>query len=104
MKFDANLVPLILSGEKTSTWRLWDDKGLATGDIVDLLHRDTLQTVATAELTEVVEKPLGQLTAEDKVGHETYASDQAMYDGFARMYKREVGPDTLVKIVRFKLI
>ena len=25
-KFSAHLVPLILSGEKTCTWRLWDDE------------------------------------------------------------------------------
>ena len=102
LKFDANLVPLILSGEKTSTWRLLDDKELATGDIVDLLRRDTLESIGQAELTKVVEKPLGQLTAEDKVGHADYASNQVMYENFARMYKREVGPETMVKIVQFK--
>jgi len=32
LKFSAELVPLILSGEKTMTWRFWDDKDLDSGD------------------------------------------------------------------------
>jgi len=28
LKFEPNLVPKILSGEKTSIWRLFDDKDL----------------------------------------------------------------------------
>jgi hypothetical protein len=29
LKFYDNLIPLILSGEKTSTWRIFDDKNLS---------------------------------------------------------------------------
>ena len=32
VKFRDYLVPLVLSGEKDSTWRLFDDKGLSEGD------------------------------------------------------------------------
>lgn len=29
LKFSENLVPLILSGQKTATWRMFDEKDLA---------------------------------------------------------------------------
>ncbi|NOY35708.1 MAG: ASCH domain-containing protein, partial [bacterium] len=41
LKFKEHLVPLVLSGEKISTWRLFDDKDLRVGDKVDLINSDT---------------------------------------------------------------
>jgi hypothetical protein len=38
LKFRDYLVPLILSGSKTATWRLFDDKDLAKGDAIQLLE------------------------------------------------------------------
>ncbi len=32
LNFSDKLVPLVLSGAKTATWRLFDDKNLAIGD------------------------------------------------------------------------
>ena len=36
LKFREYLVPLVLSGEKDSTWRLFDDKDLSVGDEIEL--------------------------------------------------------------------
>jgi hypothetical protein len=36
VKFRDYLVPLVLSGEKTSTWRLFDDKNLSAEDEIEL--------------------------------------------------------------------
>jgi len=36
VKFRDYLVPLVLSGGKTSTWRLFDDKDLSVGDEIEL--------------------------------------------------------------------
>jgi len=41
LKFANNLVSLILSGEKTATWRLFDDKDLTKGDKVLFLDQET---------------------------------------------------------------
>ena len=38
LHFISKLIPLVLSGEKISTWRLWDDKSLSEGDVVDFLE------------------------------------------------------------------
>lgn len=103
LKFDAHLVPLVLSGEKTSTWRLWDDKNLSNGDIVDFIDRGTGQRFATAELVKVIEKPIKDLTQEDQAGHEKYVSVQEICETFSGYYKQAVTPDDKMKIIWFKL-
>lgn len=104
LKFDAHLVPLVLSGEKTSTWRLWDDKNLAVGDIVDFIDRGTGQQFATAELVKVTEKSIKDLTPEDQAGHEKHESVQEICETFSRYYKQSVTPDDKMKIIWFKLV
>jgi len=103
LKFSPDLVPLILSGEKTLTWRLWDDKDLQVGDMVTFIRIPELTPFATAKITSAVEKPMGQLTEEDKRSHETFESDEEMYNTYTKYYGKPVGHNTLVKIIRFEL-
>ena len=104
MKFAPILVPLVLSGEKISTWRLWDDKNLTTGDIVEFANSETLEVFAKAELTKVIEKPFKDLTDEEKIGHEKYTSKEELFKTFEKYYKKPVDENTMFKIVSFKLI
>jgi len=104
LHFISELIPAILARKKTSTWRLWDDKNLTKGDVVDFLETGTEKHFATARLTKVIEKPIGELTEKDKAGHEEFKSDQEIYETFSRYYQHSVGPKTLVKIIWFKLI
>jgi hypothetical protein len=104
LKFAPHLVPLILDGSKTSTWRLWDDKNLAEGDIIDFLESGTNKHIATAKLIKVYEKTLGILTPEDKKGHEQFKSDEEMYQHYKEYYKREVNGDTPLKIINYVLL
>ena len=104
LKFSPELVPLILSGEKTVTWRLWDDKDLQEGDIVTCIKRPKLETFAKIKITSIVEKTMGDLTEDDKRGHEPFESDEEMYATYTRYYGKSVGPNTPVKVVRFELI
>lgn len=60
---------MILSGEKTTTWRLYDDKDLSEGDIVSFLVWEDGKEFARAILTEVNETQLGNLTEKDFDGH-----------------------------------
>ncbi len=103
MKFSPDLVPLVLSGEKTSTWRLFDDKDLKTGDTIDFIKRPELTKFAEAKLTSVVGKKLGELTEEDKKGHEKFASDTEMYKTYEGYYNKPVGPETPIKLIRFEI-
>ncbi len=103
LKFRAYLVPKVLSGEKYSTWRLFDDKDVKEGDVVDLLEFVTNRHFGVAKITKVVEKPMGELTTEDKAGHEEFESDEQMYEVYTTYYKQPVGPETPVKVIRFEL-
>jgi hypothetical protein len=48
IKFRDYLVPLVLSGEKNCTWRLFDDKDIQRGDNVSLINWNTKEPFANA--------------------------------------------------------
>lgn len=104
LHFVKALIPLILDGSKTITWRLWDDKDLAGNDIVRFLEAGSNKHFATAKITQVIEKQMGQLSDNEKDGHEKFENDKQMYETYTKYYGKKVGPKTLVKVVWFKLI
>lgn len=104
IKFASDLIPLVQAGTKSATWRLFDDKALTAGDTVTFINRETGKSFARAELVTVYEKPLGQLSQEDWVGHEPFSSDQEMYKKYEEYYHRPVTVETTVKIIQFKLL
>lgn len=104
LKFVEKLSKLILSGEKTTTWRLFDDKDLQVGDEVSFLVKETLEEFAKARLIEVKENIFGNLTADDFAGHEKYSSPVEMYQTFSEFYQREVDKNSPVKIIKFILL
>src|SRR4030042_4850059 len=97
LHFSSPLVNLVLSGRKTVTWRLWDDKDLKVGDIVDCLESGTEKNFATFKIIKVNKKKMGKLTINDKEGHEDFKNEKEMYRVYSNYYEREVTPDTLVK-------
>ncbi|HJZ06223.1 hypothetical protein A2634_02130 [Candidatus Amesbacteria bacterium RIFCSPHIGHO2_01_FULL_48_32] len=103
IKFSSQLVPLIISGEKTATWRLWDDKDFQVGDVVIFIKKPEMLPFAEAELVNVKEKLFGQIRENDNdfMGHEQYPD---MYRAYSDYYGRKVERDTLVKIIRFKIL
>ena len=72
LKFAENLVPLILSGEKTSTWRLFDEKDLKTGDRLIFINQANGKEFAKAEIVSIVKKILGEIKDSDFAGHEKF--------------------------------
>lgn len=103
LKFRDHLVPLVLSGEKNSTWRLFDDKNLSVGDEILLQEFEKDEPFAKGVITKTTEKRFGDLTDDDKRGHETYANDEEMYRTYTGYYKTSVTRDTTVKIIWFSL-
>ncbi|MFA5926575.1 MAG: ASCH domain-containing protein [Patescibacteria group bacterium] len=101
IKFASKLVPLILSGEKTATWRLWDDKDLREGDELVFLESGQAKPFARAVIATVAAKTFGRLASEDKFGHEDYASDEEMYETYSGYYGKPVDQNTPIKIIRF---
>jgi hypothetical protein len=104
IKFRPELAQLVAEGKKTTTWRLFDDKDFQAGDEVELINKATLQTFGYATITEVALKPIAALDDADWDGHERFPNEEAMYAAYRDYYPgREVGPDTMVKILHFTL-
>jgi hypothetical protein len=104
ISFNEKLVDLILTGKKTATWRIDDQKNLSIGDVCDFINSQSKELFATARLTEVFEKCFKDLTQTDKFGHESYESEQKMYEVFEGYYHKHIGPNTLVKVAKYKLL
>lgn len=103
LKFAPNLVPLVLSGAKDATWRLFDDKDLQQGDELALINKATLEQFAMARIVAVREKQLRELDAIDLDGHEPYESEEKMLEDFRKYYGDRVTLESMVKIIKFKL-
>ena len=104
LKFHPSLVDLVLEGGKTTTWRLWDDKNLSSGDEISFLDSYTKTEFAQAVITNVKETAFAELTAEDWEGHERFSSDEEMYKSYSKHYRnKKVDKNTKVKIIKFKL-
>jgi hypothetical protein len=105
LKFQSDLAQLIIEGKKITTWRLFDDKDLQAGDVIELVNKATLQPFGRAVIKEVVEKPIKDLDDADWEGHERFPNEETMYAAYREYYPgREVGPDTAVKILHFALL
>lgn len=104
VKFKDFKAQWILEGTKTSTMRLFDDKDLAVGDILDLFNSDTKESFAKANVAEVLFRSLGEVDDVDLDGHEKWESKQHMLQTLQGYYGDRVDFNTPVKIVRFKLI
>ncbi len=108
LKLDHQLAQAVLAGDKTSTWRLFDDKALSVNDSLDLIDKvdpadkASWRSIGTAHINQVTEKLLGNLTDNDWAGHERFESEQQMYDTYQKYYPgRTVDANTAVKIIHF---
>jgi ribonuclease HI len=110
LKFDHDQAQLIPKGEKTSTWRLYDDKDLSVDDVIKIVDKveennpQSWQVIGTAKVNEVIEKKLGAVTPEDMKGHKAFNSNEEMLDTYKNYYGERVTLDTIVKIVNFDFI
>jgi hypothetical protein len=101
LKFATHLIPLILSGEKTTTWRLFDDKDIQAGDVISFIDRDTGKEFGKGEITWVSLKPLNVIGKEDMQGHEKFENFEEMLQVYRGYYGDKVTPDSVVKIISF---
>lgn len=104
LKFEKGLVKLILSGEKTSTWRLFDDKDLKDADNLDLLDFESKKVFAKAVITKVYEKTFKEIKEADFDKHEKYESKEKMLETYRGYYGGKVDWNTVIKIIEFKLV
>ncbi|HJQ08533.1 MAG TPA: reverse transcriptase-like protein [Candidatus Saccharimonadales bacterium] len=107
LKLDHELAHFVLKGEKTSTWRLYDDKDLSVNDDVRLIDKvdpknpATWKPIGTAHITMIIQKRLGDLEDVDYEGHERFTTKGELLKTYQTYYGPQVTFDTPVKIVRF---
>ena len=104
LKFSAELVPLILSGEKSATWRLFDDKNLTVGDELALVNAATLEIFAAAKIAHIRIKMIREITEADYVGHEKFPDNDHMLAWYQQNYREPVDWGTPVKMIDFELL
>ena len=102
MKFKPHLCEQILSGEKTATWRLFDDKSLSEGDEIEFMNKETMIVFGTGSISVLKIKTLGTLVESDWEGHERFESEEEMYETYKGYYGDKVGPDSELKIIDFE--
>ena len=103
LKFSEPLPELILNRQKDTTWRINDEKNIATGDMLSLCDNDANE-FARAEVIVIEETVFGSLSEDDKNGHEKFSTEQEMYRVYSSYYKMDVTPETTVKVIKFRLI
>lgn len=107
LKFDHDLAQLILNGNKTSTWRLYDDKDLSVDDRIKIIDKvepddpDSWKVIGQGKVNEVIEKRLDDITPEDMNGHETFNSKDEMLRTYKQYYGDRVTYETPIKIIHF---
>jgi hypothetical protein len=104
LKFRPKYIPLILSGEKNSTWRIFDDKDLQTGDEIEFLDWETKEPFAHAILEDVRQTELRKLDENERLDHEEFADDEEMLAILSGYYKTEITLHMPVKVLRFKVV
>ena len=93
-----------MDGSKTSTWRLFDDKDLQVGDLVEFLNSGSKEKFAEAEIINIHEKKFKDIETSDMSGTEKYDTLESMLNHFKVYYGDRVDANTVIKIVQFKLL
>lgn len=103
IKFNPELAELIKSGEKRSTFRLFDDKNLKEGDefIMAMRRGKNVIEFGNAIITRVILRTIETLSPDDFEDHE-YLENTLEY--FRRFYGDKVQNETEVKIIKFDVL
>lgn len=104
LKFKDNLVPLVLSREKDFTWRLFDDKDLKEGDDILLINKDNGKEFGKATIIFTEEKKLEDLDEQDFKKYGKSKTKEETLQVFRGYYGDRVKLDSIVKMVKFKLL
>ena len=104
LKFKDFKAEWILEGVKTATMRLFDDKDLKIGDELELINSDSGEVFSQATIIEVIYKNLDDVDDVDLDGHEKWENKDEMLKSLQKYYGNKVNWDTMVKVVKFKLV
>ncbi len=107
LKIDHESAQLIVGGQKTTTWRVNDDKDLHVNDVVLIIDKvkpvepDSWQVIGEALLNEVLEKRIGDITPDDLTGHKEYSTKESILQASRNFYGPSVDEHTPIKFLSF---
>jgi ribonuclease HI len=107
LKFDHDLAQHILDGQKTNTWRLYDDKDISVGDTINIVDKvepgnpATWRVIGTARIEAIIQKKLGKVDESDYAGHEKFTTPEQLLKTYQAYYGPQVDLQTPVKIIHF---
>jgi len=110
LKFDHPIAQLIESGERNSTWRLFDDKDIAVNDEIRIIDKvdpkdpQTWRIIGTARVSEVLEKRLEDITEQTMTDDHKYTSKKEIVDHYRQYYGNKVTGSSPVKIIYFDFV
>jgi ribonuclease HI len=108
LKFNHGLAGQIVSGSKTSTIRINDDKSIVVGDqleVVDKVKADeptTWQIIGVLKVLKIEQNSLGEVSDSGEFGNESYDSPEILLATFRRYYGDFVNYNTPVKNIHFE--
>jgi ribonuclease HI len=106
LKLNNATAQLVASGQKTSTWRLYDDKDISVDDEIQFIDRvdphdrNTWYPIGVGTVDSVLHKRLGSVSPED-LKSEGFESQDAMLAAFTEHYGKQISLETPVKIIHF---
>lgn len=109
LKLDHSLAEMVRRGEKTSTWRLYDDKDIRVNDHIELIDKvdpknpDTWSKIGEATVDLIIEKRISDVTQTDYAGHGNFRSGEQLLREFQVYYGSQVTPQTPIKMIHFSL-
>ena len=103
VQFVDVLVPLVLSGERTITWRVNDTRDIKDGDVLSFCWK-TGKEFAQAKVLWAKETVFANIDELDPAGHQRYKTDEEMYATFTKYYGYPVTKESRVKVIKFILL
>jgi hypothetical protein len=97
LKFPSHYAPFIIKNKKGTTTRLFDEKNISTGDMLDFLDKETKEKFATAKVTAVEVKSFEETMKDADDIH-------GMYDQYKYYYGKDIDPKDEVKWIHFEIV
>jgi hypothetical protein len=101
LKFTSQLIPPLLSGEKTTTWRLFDDKRLSLWDDLEFRRSEDNEVIGYGTIASLSEKKISEMNEEDYDGHEQFKNTEEIITNLKKYYGNNVDENSIIKIIHF---
>lgn len=104
VKFSPQLISSLLSGEKTSTWKLFDDKNLSIHDELELRNSENWDIIGYGKIEKLIEKKIFEVNSEDQKWHDEIKLPEEIVADLQEYYWDSVRLDTIIKIIHFSFL